>query len=305
MRTLLLVNSLLLGKKRSLALPVAVSFAALCSLSSCATSDKNTIHWQQDRNLVVNSLQELRSSEANLEGQLTQINQRILELQKNIQMQQGQLGALEARLKDQNQQLQKFEQQLQSTASTSTSPVTAARKTSNKNTKPNNANKQTRSTAQTLHPETTTHLVRSINAKPTDPPRRATTEEEKNSYTAAYLAYKSERFQDAVQSFQQLLGQYPDGEYADPSYYWLAESFLAQKEYTKALETFSFYTTHYPKSGKLAAAMLGTARAHLALQDKPSATAVLQQLKARFPDSTAAERGKKLLAASTALTDKP
>jgi len=277
---------------------VAVSFAALCLLSACANNDKNRVHWQQDRDLVVNSLQKLRSSEANLEGQLTQINQRIIELQKNIQMQQGELGALAARLESQGEQLQRLDKQLQSTQTTTLSPITIPLKTNKQNSIPDN----TKAQPSALQPPP---LVSSISAESTETPRRATTEEEKNTYTAAYLAYKSERFKDAIQSFQRLLTQYPDGEYSNPGYYWLAESLLAQKAYAKALETFVFYTAHYPKSGKLAAAMLGTARAHLALQDAPSAIAVLRQLQASFPDSTAAEQGKKLLASSTTLTNKP
>jgi len=281
-----------------LALPVAVSFAALCLLNACVNSDKNTVHWQQDRGSVVNSLQELRSSKANLEGQLTQINQRLIALQKNIQMQQGQMGALAARLESQGDQLQRLDKQVQFTQATTTTPVTAPLRTNKKPPSTNNIKVQP-------SPPQPTPLVSTISAEPTETPRRATTEEEKNTYTAAYLAYKSERFKDAIQSFQRLLTQYPDGEYSNPGYYWLAESFLAQKAYTKALETFVFYTAHYPKSGKLAAAMLGTARTHLALQDASSATAVLRQLEASFPDSTAAEQGKKLLATSTTLTNKP
>ncbi|MDQ6978819.1 MAG: tetratricopeptide repeat protein [Mariprofundaceae bacterium] len=281
-----------------MALPVAVSFAALCLLSGCVNSDKNTIHWQQDRDLVVNSLQQLRSSEANAEGQLTQINQRITALQNNIQMQQGQIGALKARLNIQAGHLQELKNSMQPAPVMSVKPVPLPTKTNKKDSSRTD-------TAVKASLAKSVPLVTGINSEVIILPRRATTTEEKNSYTAAYLAYKSKRFKDAVQSFQRLLAQYPDGEYANPGYYWLAESLLAQKEYAKALEIFIFYTTHYPKSGKLAAAMLGTARAHLALQDAPSATAVLHQLTTSFPNSTAAEQGQKLLATITTPANKP
>ncbi|MDQ6976451.1 MAG: tetratricopeptide repeat protein [Mariprofundaceae bacterium] len=271
-----------------MALAVIVSFIALSMLNACASKDNNAVHWQQDRTLVLNTLQDMQKSSGAAQGRLVQLNIQIATLQTILQKMQMQQGALAARLQLQNNKLNTIEAAHLAEAkeiSVQTSPAALSKKINKKSLLKK---------VQALdHNAAMAELVLSNPSH--EKKRRKTSAEEKNTYTAAYLAYKSGRFNDAIASFQLLLNEYAEGEYADSGYYWLAESLLAQKQYRKSLDVFIFYTTHYPKSGKLSAAMLGMARAQLALKKNPHAKKTLTQLIQLFPASTAADQGRVLL----------
>lgn len=276
-------------KGRSLALPVAVSFVGLFFLSGCAGKENNPVHWQQDRVLVLNRLQGMQSASGVLQGQLSQLNIQISTLQTILQKIQTEQGALTLRLQLQDKKINAV-QSCQAIKVKEASEREAMPLLKNKKNPTKQLKETPHATADTALPKLL--LTTSSNEKK----RRKTSAEEKNTYTAAYLAYKSGRFNDAITSFQLLLNDYPEGEYADPGYYWLAESWLAQKQYKKALDVFVFYTSHYSESGKLSAAMLSTARSQLGLQKRKSAKTTLSQLIKRFPASTAADQGRELLA---------
>ncbi len=268
---------------------MVVSFMVLFLLTACVSKEKNVVHWQQDRILVLAKLQDMHVSNGAVQGQLKQLNIQISSLQTMLKNMQIEQGALTARLQWQDKKLNTIQAQhlveTQETAQQPLSPLFG--KVSQRKKTP--AKKE----HATNHDEAVAELVLTKPANETK--RRKTSVEEKNTYTAAYLAYKSGRFNDAIGSFQLLLNEYANGEYTEPGYYWLAESLLAQKQYKKSLDVFIFYTTHYPKSAKLSAAMLGMARTQLALQKSKSAKKTLNQLIQRFPASTAADQGRTLL----------
>jgi len=120
---------------------------------------------------------------------------------------------------------------------------------------------------------------------------------EKNDYTAAYLALKSGRYDEAIGLFQTFLNVYPSGEYADQAYYWLGESLLAKGEFLPAVEAFNTLTQTYAKSSKYQAGLLKLGIAYQQANRLGDAKAVLQRLINEDPDSKAAEHARSRLSA--------
>ncbi|GMQ99194.1 MAG: hypothetical protein BMS9Abin18_0010 [Zetaproteobacteria bacterium] len=120
-------------------------------------------------------------------------------------------------------------------------------------------------------------------------------EKEKNHYTAAYLALKSGRYEEATRSFRSLLKTFPKGEYADQAWYWLGESYYAQRNLKQAIHAFETIAKHYPKSAKHAAALLKLGLAYQDASRMRNARATLQRLVREHSDSAAAEQARSQL----------
>ena len=121
-------------------------------------------------------------------------------------------------------------------------------------------------------------------------------ENEKNTYTAAYLAYKSGRLDEAAKGFNKQLDLYPKGEYVDQAWYWLGETRYAQHGYTLAMNAFKHIADHYPESGKHAAARLRLGKILQALDRDREAKKYYARLLNEHADSEAAEQARAALA---------
>lgn len=135
--------------------------------------------------------------------------------------------------------------------------------------------------------------------KPAEPADQSVNrEEEKDHYTAAYLALKSGRYDEAIEKFRELLKTYPNGGYSDQAYYWLGESYLAQNNIERAIGNLEWFVGHYPDSTKHAVGMLRLGMAYQ-MQERPDeATSMLRRLIEQHADSPAAEEARKLLQSS-------
>ena len=125
----------------------------------------------------------------------------------------------------------------------------------------------------------------------------AVEENEKNTYTAAYLAYKSGRLDEAAKGFNKQLDLYPKGEYVDQAWYWLGETRYAQHGYTLAINAFKHIADHYPNSGKHAAALLKLGQILHALKRNRDAKKYYARLIKEHGDSEAAEKARTAMAA--------
>ncbi|MDX8396264.1 MAG: tol-pal system protein YbgF [Mariprofundaceae bacterium] len=117
--------------------------------------------------------------------------------------------------------------------------------------------------------------------------------DEKNSYTAAYLSLKSGRYDESVIAFKSLLHKYPEGEYTDQALYWLGESYFTQHENADAIKTFKRLAKDFPASAKHPAALLKLATTYKEEDRLGDAKAVLQRLIQQHPDSNAAEQARR------------
>ncbi len=128
-----------------------------------------------------------------------------------------------------------------------------------------------------------------------DPAELARKEAEKNAYTAAWLALKGGRFEEATQGFTALLRDYPDGEYADQAWYWLGESRAARKEMKQAARAFRTVVKQYPKSVKRPAALLRLGDIAREAGKIDRARKRYAQLLKEYPDSPAAGQARRAL----------
>jgi len=120
-------------------------------------------------------------------------------------------------------------------------------------------------------------------------------EAEKNTYTAAYLALKSGRFEEASVAFNKQLDLYPKGQYADQTWYWLGETRFAQGDYTKAHNAFKYVADHYANSVKHAAALLKLGQLAQRQSRHATARSYYQRLIQKHADSSLAEQARSAL----------
>ncbi|MEN8213510.1 MAG: tol-pal system protein YbgF, partial [Pseudomonadota bacterium] len=112
---------------------------------------------------------------------------------------------------------------------------------------------------------------------------------EQRQYTHAYDLLMQERdFQQAIAAFQQLLKEYPDGQYADNAQFWLGEAYYAKNELDDALEEFQNLVDRYAQSPKVPDAVYKVGYIHKIRGDVDKARMVFEGLIEHYPDSPAA-----------------
>ncbi len=140
------------------------------------------------------------------------------------------------------------------------------------------------------------HRTTSVKAPATPPALAVTSSDaegsEKNLYTAAYLALKSGRLEEAAKAFNNQLDLFPDGEYADQAWYWLGETRLSQSLNKSAQHAFKYVVDHHPKSAKRAAAMLKLGQISAASGRKSVAMNYYTRLIKEYSDHVVAEQAR-------------
>ncbi|HXH73130.1 MAG TPA: tol-pal system protein YbgF [Mariprofundaceae bacterium] len=207
-------------------------------------------------------MQDLSAQHAKDAEHIDQLEQRIADLEQQTQQQNAQIEAI-------SQALEGVQIRLPSPKSSSTKKSSASR------------------------------LVQKINqaeaaiqqaTQPAD-----ASEDEKNIYTAAYLALKSGRYDEASLQFAQLLEKFPKGEYSDQAWYWLGESLFAQRKTTKAIEALDHVVRNYPDSIKHASALLRLGQIYQENKRPGDAKAVYERLLREHGDSPLAEQARNAL----------
>jgi len=220
---------------------------------------------------VIASMQKLQGEQKSMKNEINNLQRRMVELEQEQATQSSMVDAQNASIR-----------QLQ-TSTTHLKAVAAKSKKSSQITKRKLVRKLDK-------------IAKSI-SKPVAPPPTQRGEEEKNHYTAAYLALKSGRYEEATQGFRNLLKKFPKGKYTDQAWYWLGESYYAQHSLKQAIHAFEAVAMHYPKSAKHAAALLKLGLAYQDTSRPKNSKNMLQQLVRKHPDSAAAEEARRQLRA--------
>jgi len=242
-------------------LPVALLLLCLLNLAGCASTPSGN-KWKNEHELMLRSMQDLTSQHERDTRRIDRLEQRIVELEQQTQQQNAQIEAI-------SQALEGVQIRLPSrqTAKSATKPTSRLAEKIGK--------------------------VEAAIQQATAPADKS--EEEKNIYTAAYLALKSGRYDEASGQFAQLLNKYPQGEYSDQAWYWLGESLYAQRNNTKAVEALKHVVNDYPDSVKHAAALLRIGLIYQESKRLGDAKAVLTRLLREHGDSPSADRGREAL----------
>jgi len=284
MRILLSVNPLRHdAKKRPSVLPVAAALVACLGLSACVGKQPDA--WQQDKPSVLASMQKLqdeqqsmKSAQQSMQGVRQSMRDEIDRLQKHMaEIEQKQVEN-SAMINAQHTSIRQLQ-----TSTVHLKAIAAKSKKTSRMTKQKLVKKLDKIAKSISTP---------VAASPVQPK-----EKEKNHYTAAYLALKSGRYDEASQGFRSLLKEFPKGEFLDQAWYWLGESYYAQHKLKQAIAAFETVVRRYPKSAKHAAALLRLGLTYQDASRPKNARSTLQRLIRKHPDSAAAEQARHQLRA--------
>lgn len=120
---------------------------------------------------------------------------------------------------------------------------------------------------------------------------------ENRALEAAFGFYKAERYQNAVNAFQEFLNNYPQSAHAANIRYWMGNAYFVLKDYKASLENYQILVSKFESHPKIAEVMLSIADCHELLNEKEAAKQALKQVIAKFPNSEAASKAKKHLSA--------
>lgn len=113
-------------------------------------------------------------------------------------------------------------------------------------------------------------------------------EEAQRLYDSAYRDYVKGQYALAQQGFSQYVQTFPESDLADNAQYWIGECNYSQKKYEEAIQVFQIVLTQYPDGEKAPGALLKMSYAQLALGKTPAAKENLERLLKRFPQSNEA-----------------
>jgi len=93
----------------------------------------------------------------------------------------------------------------------------------------------------------------------------APSEDPMQMYQAAYRDYQQGHFDLAIAGFRDFAAKNPNSELSANAAYWIGESLYSQKKYREAIQQFDSVVTRYPKSDKVAGALLKKGYSYIAL----------------------------------------
>ena len=96
---------------------------------------------------------------------------------------------------------------------------------------------------------------------------------------------------------EQYLKEFPDTDLADNAAYWIGECLFSQGKYAQAIGEFDNVLTRFPRSDKIASAMLKKAYATLEIGQKSKGVAQLQRVIKDYPSSDEANLARQRLKA--------
>lgn len=129
--------------------------------------------------------------------------------------------------------------------------------------------------------------------KATATPATAT---EQREYDAAFRLLKEGYYEKAGKSFREFVAKHPHSELAGNAQYWVGEALYVVRNFKPALDEFSKVTDKYPGSPKVADALLKVGYCQHELGNLDKAREALQQVMARYPNTSTAKSAEKRLA---------
>lgn len=120
--------------------------------------------------------------------------------------------------------------------------------------------------------------------------------DEQKSYEAALALFKAGDYKNAGAAFSDFLRRYPQSGFAASAYYWLGNTYYAQRDYRNAIVAQQTVVRSYPDNPKAPDALLNISSSYAELKDKAAARNTLDTLITTYPDSQAAQTAKERLA---------
>ncbi|MGQ0593213.1 MAG: tol-pal system protein YbgF [Gammaproteobacteria bacterium] len=108
------------------------------------------------------------------------------------------------------------------------------------------------------------------------------------SYQSAFDLLKIGQYDKSITAFGDFVTRFPGSPHADNAQYWLAEAYYVTHRYEPAISEYNKLVGSYPESQKLTHALLKVGYSYHELGKIPEAKASLEDLKLRYPGTTAA-----------------
>ena len=121
---------------------------------------------------------------------------------------------------------------------------------------------------------------------------------ENRAFEVAYGLFRDGKFADAVAAFQEFINKYPDSVHVPNANYWMGSAQFALNDYKSALDTYQGLIKAFPGTPQAADVLFRIAECQRELKQDADAQKTLKQLVAKYPDSEAAAKAKKLIPAS-------
>jgi tol-pal system protein YbgF len=125
--------------------------------------------------------------------------------------------------------------------------------------------------------------------------KKSRTDVRAEEYMKAFGLYSANKYEEAIESFTAFIKTYPDSDYSANAQYWIGECYYTRSNLSKALEAFNKVISNYPDGSKVPDAMLKAGYTLFALKQRDSATALLESLVKRFPETPAAAKAREKL----------
>jgi tol-pal system protein YbgF len=123
------------------------------------------------------------------------------------------------------------------------------------------------------------------NTPPTSPGDNSAAEQ---AYDKAFNLLKISRYDDAIAEFNNFLVTYPNSPQADNAQFWLGEAYYVNQKYQPAIAEYQKLVSAYPNSPKVSQALLKIGFCYQDLGEADQARAALENVRQRFPGTTAA-----------------
>jgi tol-pal system protein YbgF len=231
----------------------------------------------------------LQDASANTGANNSSIAQQMQGVSDNMQDMQGRVQKLAQQMTDIQNTLQQISAKVSTTPGTSgpttgTAPGMAPDTTSPSTTSPAGPPANTDGSANATQPTATQPTAANL------PPISGDT-----LYSNATRDLDSGNYTLSKQEFNDYLRNFPDGPFAAEAEFNVGEIAYTQKNYSEAISAYDGVITDYPKSLKVAPAMLEKGRALLETKKTTSAERELRELVRRFPGTDEAKKAEDTL----------
>lgn len=119
---------------------------------------------------------------------------------------------------------------------------------------------------------------------------------EKERYQEAYETLRNGHNAKAIQLFESLQADHPNGELSDNTQYWLGEAYKINRENDKARAAFNKVVSQFPNSSKVPDALLKLGYIEFDQQNLAKARDYFSRITTSYPETTAAHLASKKLA---------
>jgi len=224
--------------------------------------------------------------------QVDEISEEIGLLRGEIEVQGNDINDIKKRQRELYLDLDRRLRDIESGAAASTGQISVPQGGSSAS-----AGTTTSTAAQTPSVEPTSGQAATTTTQTTTPPATpsVTQSEEKAAYQAAFDTLKEGRYKKAKAELKSFLGKFPNSSYAGNAQYWLGEAHYVTRNFEQGIIEFQKVINSYPGSSKMPDAMLKLGYTYYELKQFEQAKAILQDLRDRFPQATAARLATKRL----------